>query len=420
MIKKATNIIVYFSPIFPENSKKSITEKLKVNFQNIFTSEEFNAIIEKEKRKINDNNYFFIGTGGTEDQIASLIDRINYHGNTELTLLSYESNNSLPAAMEIRSYLEKKMNIKCKIMHHSLESWVNKLEQWQNYIDISKKMHESVLGVIGTPSYWLIASIVNYDKIKEKWGLTIKDISLNELIDPILSESKQFEEYLQFSKNLIKNAKSVKVDEKKIISASKVSEQLMKLVKKHNLNAITLECFTLLQKTEITGCYGLSLLNDNGIIAGCEGDIPAAFTMLLAQFITKQKSSFMSNVSNFNIQDNTVTFSHCTVPLGMLVNYEVLTHFETNMSVAIKGSFKENQEITVFKVSGEDLSDWWVSSGKIVSNLSSSSACRTQILVKLNSNVDYFSKSSLANHHIVILGNYEEQIREYLEFHSHF
>lgn len=415
---RETNIIIYFSPISPKRVKEDLIGKLKSKFNNVFTSDEFNSIIEKESSKLSDNNYFFIGSGGTENQIAALVDKIKYPQKHEQFLLSYESNNSLPAAMEIRSYLANKMKINCKIIHNSFDLWIEKLEKWQNYSNIYKEIQKSVMGVIGTPSYWLIASNVDYNKIKNSWGITIKDISLDELINPLLDNSSQFSKDTQFAKKLIENANSIKVAENEVKLASRVAEQLTNIVKKHNLNAISLECFTLLEKTNITGCYGLSLLNDEGIIAGCEGDIPTTFTMFLANLITQENTSFMVNVSDLNLTNNTVTLAHCTVPISMTESYEVVTHFETNMSVAIKGSFKEDQEITIFKMGNEDLSDWWVSSGKIVKNLTSNSACRTQILVKLNSNVDYFTKSSLANHHIVLLGNHEDKIREFLEFKS--
>lgn len=45
---------------------------------------------------------------------------------------------------------------------------------------------------------------------------------------------------------------------------------------------------------QTTGCLALSALLDEGIVAGCEGDLPAALTMSWMQAVTGQ-ASFMAN-----------------------------------------------------------------------------------------------------------------------------
>ncbi|MGY5875380.1 MAG: fucose isomerase, partial [Candidatus Thorarchaeota archaeon] len=114
-------------------------------------------------------------------------------------------------------------------------------------------------------------------------------------------------------------------------------------------------------------------------------------------------------------QKNTVVFAHCTTPTDILANYDITTHFETGQSVAVRGEFDE-QPVTVMKVFGEDLTDYWISGGIIVENNVDECGCRTQIRVRLDEPVKYFLDESLANHHVILMGNYSKILEDFFSF----
>jgi L-fucose isomerase-like protein len=167
--------------------------------------------------------------------------------------------------------------------------------------------------------------------------------------------------------------------------------------------------------TSISGCYSLSYLNNkDNFVAGCEGDIPATFTMLLSKLLSG-KPSFMANIASVDQELNTAVFAHCTIPTSITDRYEIVNHFETGMSVGIRGKLPLT-EVTVIKVLGEDLSDYWVSRGTIIDNLVNDKGCRTQIRVAMDEPVDYFLDESLANHHILVLGDFQEDFIGFFEY----
>ena len=55
-----------------------------------------------------------------------------------------------------------------------------------------------------------------------------------------------------------------------------VEEALRSLVAEERLDAPTLCCFDLIGARAFSGCLVLSALNDEGVAAGCEGDLPSA------------------------------------------------------------------------------------------------------------------------------------------------
>jgi L-fucose isomerase-like protein len=123
----------------------------------------------------------------------------------------------------------------------------------------------------------------------------------------------------------------------------------------------------------------------------------------------------MANVTEVDQDSNSAVFAHCTVPLGNVDSYEITSHAETGKSVGLRGQFKP-QEVTIVKVFGNDLSQFWVSGGTIVENLRGEGNCRTQIRVSLEESVDYFLERPLANHHLIVLGEHVDLLREFLEF----
>ncbi|MCK4849101.1 MAG: fucose isomerase, partial [Candidatus Heimdallarchaeota archaeon] len=93
----------------------------------------------------------------------------------------------------------------------------------------------------------------------------------------------------------------------------------------------------------------------------------------------------------------------------------ILSHFESKKGVTVKGTFKTGQVVTIFKIAGKSLNNWWISTGRILTNPEDEHCCRTQVLVKLDDSVDYFLEHSLANHHIMILGDHRSLIESFLK-----
>jgi L-fucose isomerase-like protein len=169
----------------------------------------------------------------------------------------------------------------------------------------------------------------------------------------------------------------------------------------------------LLEIYKNTGCLGLSLLNDEGIVAGCEGDIPALISMVILHYLTDEPV-FMANPASINIDKNEVILAHCTLPLNMPDKFYLKTHFESGLGVGIKGDIREG-EATIFKLSG-DGKNYFVSSGEIIENLNRKNLCRTQIRLKMNENVKYFLQDSIANHHLICKGDYSKLVKEFFRW----
>ena len=336
----------------------------------------------------------YVRTGGTEGIFKKLLNSqpstlhpqpstLNAQHST-LYLLTSGKSNSLAASMEILSYL-RQHNMKGEIIHGSPEYIRNRIQLLAKVSEARQRLNGCRLGVIGKPSDWLISSAADYQQVKERLGIDLIDIPMQELLDVISNHKTQ------------------------IYDALKI------LIERHQLRGFTLRCFDLLTSLHDTGCMALAKLNSEGYVAGCEGDVPAMLTMMITRSLLGI-SGFQANPSSLSPETGEMRFAHCTIPLDMVESYELDTHFESGIGVAIRGYMKTG-DVTIFKVSG-DLSRHFIAEGQLVRNESKPDLCRTQQIIRLDDPTlltSYFLKNPIGNHHIIMPGHQRELIEEILE-----
>ena len=397
-------IIPFFSPI----SEKTLHEHLRAVLQKggWKTSEPSEILAKPDLR--NSQVWIFVGTGGTENAIIDFIEGMKLQ--KPPILVSYDQNNSLPAAMEIRRFLEHS-EIPTKIIHATLLNLTKTLDNEEYFLTVKEKLHSYRLGMIGKQSDWLIASSINRQEVKKTWGIDIIDIPISELTGKVQQGDIAIES-IEDSIFLQEALETDRTDEE-FNAAQIVVNSLKEIIRDYDLNALSIECFSLLSQTESTACYALSHLNDKGTVAGCEGDLPSTFTMMIVKLLIGQ-ASFMANVASVDQEQNSAILAHCTIPLEMIDKYSITSHYESDKGVAIRGEFKTEQKVTIVKIGGEKLDKYWISTGIITKNPENEHCCRTQVKIQLDDSVDYFLKNSLANHHIMVLGNHKDTFEAFL------
>lgn len=356
------------------------------------------------------HNSILVGTGGTENMITEFLGKSGL--SPPIVLLSHTQSNSLPAAMEVRTYLQKR-GIPSRIVHAQLPELAKTIHEWCHFSDVEERIRNSRLAVIGKPSPWLVASTVSTSAVRKRWGTSIVEVPLNELIG--LLDMPASDKTQSAVEDFVRGAVCSDVPIEDVEKAGLVSQAMETLAQKHNLDALSVECFTLEREAGMTGCCALSWLNNlQGMVAGCEGDVPAAFTMMLAKYLTGQPA-FLANIADVDEAQNSVVAAHCTIPTSIVSAYEITTHFETGAGVAIRGKFPL-QAVTILKMFGEDLSQYWVSKAEVVENLENEVGCRTQVRVHLGKPVRHLLDGSLANHHVIIPGDYADSIERFIAF----
>ena len=93
--------------------------------------------------------------------------------------------NSLPAALEILSYIRQNKGVG-KIMHYAEDVVIPDVTDTESLTrtpleKVLKNEKKQRLGIVGKPSDWLIASQVNYKDVLDKMNFELVDIPFEEL-----------------------------------------------------------------------------------------------------------------------------------------------------------------------------------------------------------------------------------------------
>ena len=390
------NLVPLYS-FLHKNNKKAINDDLVfVDEINTFLADEDLVILENAKDPLFD--IILIGSGGTEGLFVKRLEEFK----EPLVILSTSRNNSLPAALEIKTYLENKNKL-CFLLSGEEKHIASMLKHIATIIYAYNNLKDNKLGVIGGASSWLIASPIEPKLIYQNFKINVVKIKMSELDDLIEETEKEMldSKDIPHSNELINKYK----DKEVIHQALVIYVALKKLVRKYELKGLTIRCFDLLKKYKNTACLALALLNEEGITAGCEGDIFALLTMHMVHALTG-RSAFMANPSKFNYEDHALLLAHCTVPLNMTSSYSLDTHFESGLGIGVRGEMPEGR-ITVCKIAPDYTLDNCVCMpASIKDNPNLPGYCRTQILVSLDEDgLLELLKASFGNHLVVSYGD---------------
>ena len=329
-----------------------------------------------DKLTSDDFKIIFIATGGVERLVIQHFERLP----RPAILLADGMQNSLAAALEISTWLRGR-GMKSEILHGELPAIIQRVHILYNNFRAQRSLFGKRIGVIGTPSSWLVASNVDYLLAKRRWGIEYIDIPLERI----------YEHFQQITDEQVGASQALACREgtpEDLIKAMRLYRAIKKVCEEEKLEALTLSCFKLIEQIDTTGCLALSLLNDDGIMAGCEGDLQSIFTLLAVKSLTG-KDGFMANPSMINSRTNELILAHCTIGLKQTERYIIRNHFETEKGIAIQGLLPTG-DVTIIKCGGECLDEYYLSTGTLSENTNYINMCRTQVRIRMNTPAEYF------------------------------
>jgi L-fucose isomerase-like protein len=150
------------------------------------------------------------------------------------------------------------------------------------------------------------------------------------------------------------------------------------------------------------------MLNDEGMVAGCEGDIPSTVGMITLAEISGNPA-FMGNPSF--IDGHRLVLAHCTVATKLVKAVHYRSHFESGIGVALAGQFRKGTRVTVARY-GKGYDVLRAGGGTIVRGKPwSTDLCRTQVEIRMDGNADMFWKQPMGNHLVMTYGNHVDSLR---------
>ena len=359
--------------------------------------------------------FTFVQTGGVENEVIRRYRSRMQQGKTgPLLLIAHPAHNSLPAALEILAQVQQENGTGRIYLLKGKDdaATLAEIAQTARCMEANRLLAEDRLGLIGASSDWLVASSHRPETVGNRFGMKVVPLAVDELRahiarDPAPAHGPEFETW-------DRAAGAEGVAREAFARAVGVYRGLKALAASYRLTAVTVRCFDLVTGDGTTGCLALSRLADEGITAGCEGDVPSAVMLRWLWHLTG-KAGWMANPSDLDVRKGEILLAHCTVPLGLVGGHRLKSHFESGLGVGIDGTFPPGP-VTLLRLGGANLERWWGAEGTLIEDLHLPDLCRTQVKVRISPPAaGELLDAPLGNHLVLVPGHVRALFREAFE-----
>lgn len=170
---------------------------------------------------------------------------------------------------------------------------------------LAKELRRTKIGLVGyrTPGMFEVA----FDEwtLKKVLGPRVIHFSLEQFRR--LAETEDAATAQEQWRALAARVTRVEVADEEGLRQARALAALQALVNEHDLSGVAFECYP-----DWMGrvCVPFALLSEEGLAAGCEGDVNGTVALLMLQWLA-QAPGFNTDLLAANEEDNTVLLSHC-------------------------------------------------------------------------------------------------------------
>jgi hypothetical protein len=157
------------------------------------------------------------------------------------------------------------------------------------------------------------------------------------------------------------------------------------VMKKHGANAITINCLGGFYGGHIHAypCLGFHELNNEGLVGGCECDVPSAAAMVAGAILTQGRPGYISDPV-IDTSKRQIIYAHCVAsnqvfgPNGAANPFEILTHSEDRQGASVRSILPAGYMTTTIEIS-DPRKEIILHQAKAVGNDPDDRACRTKL-----------------------------------------
>jgi len=252
------------------------------------------------------------------------------------------------------------------------------------------------------------------EAIKQKLGIELEYVKSEEVIKRW--ENVSAERIRPLVENWMKEAERiVEPEEKDLVAVAKLYLVMKDLLEEKNAKAITMAYG---ESPLPVPCFAYTNLRDEGVPSACEADIISLLSMIMLNYVA-EKPCFMGNVF-VDATDGTLVISHCVCPRkmegynGNSGPYTLRRYHREKFTGSLTAFVKMEigREVTICRLSG-DLKSMLIARGTIIDCVDSDADeyCRIKTKVKIKNPKEFIHKTT-GNHHVMVYGDYREQLRK--------
>jgi len=180
---------------------------------------------------------------------------------------------------------------------------------WVDAIRVTKAFLNAHIGVIGSRAKGFFNLDVDELNLYEKFGVLIDYYQLSDLFNQNI-------DYHKLSERIEQIKSLFNVSDLNSNQIEKVAELIIKFkifMEKNQLTSIAIRCWPeFAEKFGISPCASMSILQSEGIILTCEGDVLGSLSMI-AQRAVGGETPYLADFSQVDFEDNSGLLWHCGV-----------------------------------------------------------------------------------------------------------
>ncbi len=263
---------------------------------------------------------------------------------------------------------------------------------------------------IGSPGGWACPKAP--ELAKERFQLvmiTIEIAELNKLIEQRRNSPEHLKRSMHAAEEYLKEGVvALKTTKQAVAETFLLRDLFYDLLKQQNAFAVTVNgCMG--SYAGIMPCLTLTLINDDGYMAYCEGDFVVIPSGILSHFISGKPTYFCNPTFPHH---GRMMFAHCTAPRRMdgkrLEPVELVNHYESDHGAATHVLFRKGQLVTIIKPDFA-ASNWMITRGKVIGT-PFMATCRAQIEVELSGDQQAVLDNMRGFHCMIIYGDYTREV----------
>jgi len=283
--------------------------------------------------------------------------------------------------------------------------------------EIKKSLADTRVVLFGFPAAWHLRwyAFPDLEAVRRKTGLQFIPVELRELIEAVTAVDQ--DKAASLAQEWINGASQVdgpSTDELRQSAAACLA--MDQILARKGARAMAINCLEITQSRKFSGqitnpCMGMSHLRDRGIPCGCEMDIAGLLTMILLGNLSR-KPSFLGNIVRADPEKNLVKLSHCILPTRMPgfdkspLPYQ-LRDFHGHTGVTGFTEVPTGVKVTLCRAQ-RNMERMVTLKGEVV-GCEDTTQCRNTLTIQVQ-NVREFVRQAEGNHHIVVFGDYLEDL----------
>jgi len=210
----------------------------------------------------------------------------------------------------VKNYLKgKDVKFKWFFGHPKDKKFQDRLTLSLRVLSVIKSLNHSRLALVGgiAPGYYDLY----FDEriLQNTYGVTI----FRHEIDEVLNRTVQYKSknVVELVQQIKKEGKNINVNSEAFEKTARIYLALKDLAENNDYHALAVSCWPKIRKEyNLSVCSCLGRLNQNNIVAACEGDLPGALSMLILNYLSRNKS-VLTDLVNFDTMDNSFLMWHC-------------------------------------------------------------------------------------------------------------